>query len=69
MAKKKLSTFERYLTAWVLLCIVGGIALGKSAPEIATALNDFLFYHVSIPIAFCLFFIIYYLFLWTLTFK
>jgi ACR3 family arsenite transporter len=26
-----LSIFERYLTVWVLLCIAGGIFLGKTA--------------------------------------
>ncbi len=55
MTEKKLSIFERYLTIWVLLCIVGGIALGKTTPVIATTLNDFSIYQVSIPIAICLF--------------
>jgi ACR3 family arsenite transporter len=59
MAKKELSIFEQYLTAWVLLCIVAGILLGKVAPTIATALNDFSVYQVSIPIAICLFFMMY----------
>lgn len=59
MTKKKLSIFERYLTIWVLLCIVGGIALGKTTPVIATTLNDFSIYQVSIPIAVCLFFMMY----------
>ncbi len=59
MTEKKLSIFERYLTIWVLLCIVGGIALGKTTPVIATTLNDFSIYQVSIPIAVCLFFMMY----------
>jgi ACR3 family arsenite transporter len=56
---KKLSIFERYLTVWVLLCIIGGIILGKAAPAVATRLNDFSLYQVSIPIAVCLFFMMY----------
>ena len=59
MQEKKLSIFERYLSVWVLLCIAGGIALGKAAPDVATALNDFSIYQVSIPIAVCLFFMMY----------
>jgi ACR3 family arsenite transporter len=59
MAEKQLSIFERYLTIWVLLCITGGILLGKVAPNIATTLNDFSIYQVSIPIAVCLFFMMY----------
>ncbi len=56
---KKLSVFERYLTAWVLLCIAAGIVVGKAAPGVAAALNDFSVYQVSIPIAVCLFFMMY----------
>ena len=29
---KGLGFFERYLTVWVILCILGGIVLGKLAP-------------------------------------
>ncbi|MBV1951406.1 MAG: arsenical-resistance protein, partial [Cycloclasticus sp.] len=59
MSEKKLSIFERYLTVWVVLCIAGGIFLGKVAPSVATTLNDFSIYQVSIPIAVCLFFMMY----------
>ena len=59
MPEKKLSIFERYLTIWVLLCIAGGIFLGKIVPGVATTLNDFSIYQVSIPIAVCLFFMMY----------
>jgi len=57
--EKKLSIFERYLSLWVALCIGGGIFLGKAAPGVATALNEFSLYQVSIPIAACLFFMMY----------
>jgi len=58
------SIFERYLTVWVLLCIGVGIALGKLAPNIATSLDSMAIYVgdapvVSIPIAICLFFMMY----------
>jgi len=59
MGEKKLSTFERYLTVWVLLCIAAGILLGKAAPGIATTLNDLSIHQVSVPIAICLFFMMY----------
>jgi arsenite transporter len=59
-----MSIFERYLTLWVGLCIVGGIALGKVAPGIATYLDSLAISVnnapvVSIPIAICLFFMMY----------
>jgi ACR3 family arsenite transporter len=56
--------FERYLTVWVMLCIGAGILLGKLAPQVATWL-DGLAIHVgeapvvSVPIALCLFFMMY----------
>ncbi len=57
--EKKLSIFERYLTLWVLLCIIGGIILGKLAPGVAVRLDAMSIYQVSIPIAICLFFMMY----------
>ncbi|MFC1800058.1 ACR3 family arsenite efflux transporter [Candidatus Eisenbacteria bacterium] len=56
---KKLSVFEKYLTVWVGLCIAAGIALGRVAPEVAKTLDAISVYQVSIPIAICLFFMMY----------
>ena len=36
---KGIGFFERYLTVWVILCIVAGIALGKIAPGVAKSLD------------------------------
>jgi ACR3 family arsenite transporter len=62
--RKMTSIFERYLSVWVLLCIVGGILLGKIAPGVAQALDGMAIFVngapvVSIPIAVCLFFMMY----------
>lgn len=61
---KGISFFERYLTIWVALCIVAGIALGKVAPGLAKQLDGMAIYVneapvISIPIALCLFFMMY----------
>ncbi len=56
---KELSFFEKYLTVWVLLCIGAGIGLGKNFPGIAIAMDRFSVHQVSIPIAICLFFMMY----------
>ncbi|UCD58434.1 MAG: bile acid:sodium symporter, partial [Candidatus Hydrogenedentota bacterium] len=61
---KGLSVFEKYLSIWVILCIIGGILLGKGAPELAKWLDGIAIYVgrapvVSIPIAVCLFFMMY----------
>lgn len=55
----RLSFFEKYLTVWVFLCILAGIALGRLFPKVALALDAMSIYQVSIPIAFCLFFMMY----------
>ncbi|MBN68816.1 MAG: arsenical-resistance protein [Gimesia sp.] len=61
---KSMSLFERYLTLWVGLCIIAGIILGKVAPGVAQTLDGMAIYVndapvVSIPIAVCLFFMMY----------
>jgi arsenite transporter len=55
----QLSFFERYLTLWVALCIVAGILLGRLFPGVAVTLDGMSIYEVSIPIAICLFFMMY----------
>ncbi len=67
MVKEKnggLNVFEKYLTVWVLLCIVIGIIFGKVIPGVAKYLDGLAIYIgdapvVSIPIAICLFFMMY----------
>jgi ACR3 family arsenite transporter len=56
---KKLSIFEKYLTLWVFLCIVAGIILGRALPDMASVLDRMSVAQVSIPIAICLFFMMY----------
>jgi ACR3 family arsenite transporter len=61
---KGLSLFERYLSGWVILCIAAGILIGKLAPKAASYLDSLAIYVnkapvVSIPIAVCLFFMMY----------
>ena len=63
-ARKMSSVFERYLSVWVILCIIAGILLGKIAPGVARYLDSLAIYVndapvVSIPIAVCLFFMMY----------
>ncbi|MBT3379563.1 MAG: ACR3 family arsenite efflux transporter [Lentisphaerae bacterium] len=62
--RKLTNIFERYLTVWVGFCIVGGIVLGKLAPGLAKTLDGMAINVngapvVSIPIAVCLFFMMY----------
>ncbi|MDD5129025.1 MAG: ACR3 family arsenite efflux transporter [Candidatus Omnitrophica bacterium] len=62
--ERNMSIFEKYLTLWVLLCIGAGILVGKIAPEAARFLDGMAIYVngapvVSIPIAICLFFMMY----------
>jgi ACR3 family arsenite transporter len=43
--------FERYLTVWVALCIVGGIALGQLLPGAFQAIGRMEVAHVNLPVA------------------
>jgi ACR3 family arsenite transporter len=59
-----LSFFEKYLTVWVLVCVAVGIVLGSAAPGVAAFLDGLTIDVsgapvVSVPIAFCLFFMMY----------
>ncbi|MFB2976433.1 ACR3 family arsenite efflux transporter [Microseira sp. BLCC-F43] len=58
-AGSNLSFFEKYLTVWVFLCIAAGITLGRLFPKVAVTLDAMSIYQVSIPIAICLFFMMY----------
>ncbi len=62
--RKMTNIFERFLSLWVVLCIIAGILLGKIAPGVAQYLDSLAIYVngapvVSIPIAICLFFMMY----------
>jgi len=46
-----MSTFERYLTVWVALCIVAGIALGHVMPPVFQAIGSAEIAKVNLPVA------------------
>ncbi|MFC2154759.1 ACR3 family arsenite efflux transporter [Candidatus Altiarchaeota archaeon] len=56
---KKLGVFERYLTLWVILCIIAGILIGELLPSIPQWLSQFEYAHVSIPVAILIWLMIY----------
>ena len=45
-----MSVFERYLTVWVLLCIVVGIALGQFLPSVFQAVGRMEIAKVNLPV-------------------
>ena len=62
--RKMTNIIEHFLTLWVGLCIVAGILLGKVAPGLAKTLDGISINVngapvVSIPIAICLFLMMY----------
>jgi ACR3 family arsenite transporter len=61
-ASKRLAFFERYLTVWVLACMVVGVAFGKLLPEPTSALSKLEFgqgSQVNVPIGVLLWLMIY----------
>lgn len=54
VAEKRLNLFERYLTLWVGLCMVGGVLLGQGAPGMVQTLRTWEFgegSHINFPMA------------------
>ncbi|MCK9506986.1 MAG: ACR3 family arsenite efflux transporter [Pigmentiphaga sp.] len=45
-----MSVFERYLTVWVLLCIIVGIALGQLAPGVFQTIGRMEIAQVNLPV-------------------
>jgi hypothetical protein len=45
-----MNVFERYLTVWVFLCIVAGIALGQFLPSVFQAIGGMEFAQVNLPV-------------------
>lgn len=59
---KRLAFFERYLTVWVLLCMIAGILLGRGLPAWTATLSGLEFVsgsHVNAPIAVLIWLMIY----------
>ncbi len=54
-----LDFFGRYLSLWVALCIVAGVALGQLAPVVPQVLSRFEYASVSIPVAILIWLMIY----------
>jgi arsenite transporter len=46
-----ISTFERYLTLWVALCIVVGIGLGQAVPGLFHAIGTATVAQINLPVA------------------
>ena len=49
-ADAPMSVFERYLTVWVFLCIVAGIALGQLLPGVFQSIGQMEFAKVNLPV-------------------
>ena len=49
-APAPMSVFERFLTVWVFLCIVAGIALGQLAPGVFQAIGRMEVAQVNLPV-------------------
>lgn len=59
MNDKGIGFFERYLSVWVALCIIVGIAVGQLLPIIPETLGKWEYANVSIPIAVLIWLMIY----------
>lgn len=51
--------FQKYLTVWVILCMVAGVLIGRLLPQIPEFLNQFEYAKISIPMAVLIWLMIY----------
>lgn len=49
-SKAPMSVFERYLTLWVALCIIVGIALGQGLPDVFRTIGQMEVAQVNVPV-------------------
>ena len=59
VAIEGMGIFARYLTVWVVLCIIAGVAIGQFLPFIPQTLSQFEYANISIPIAILIWLMIY----------
>ena len=57
--KPGLGFFEKYLTVWVAICIVAGVAIGLKIPAFPKFLSQWEYAQVSIPVAILIWAMIY----------
>ncbi|MBK6265950.1 ACR3 family arsenite efflux transporter [Marivirga sp. S37H4] len=57
--RKQIAFFEKYLSLWVVLCIVGGVLIGHFAGDSMEFLSRMELYQVNIPIAILIWMMIY----------
>lgn len=57
--KSAINVFQKYLTVWVILCMVIGILIGKYLPGVPAFLNQFEYAKVSVPMAILIWLMIY----------
>lgn len=62
MVKNKnngINVFQKYLTLWVLFCMIVGVLIGKYIPIIPSALGKMQIAGISVPIAILIWIMIY----------
>ncbi len=58
-SNKGISFFQKYLTVWVIICMVIGILIGNFLPAVPKFLNKFEYAKVSLPVAILIWIMIY----------
>ena len=56
---KEISFFQKYLTIWVVLCMIAGVLIGKLLPAVPDFFSKFEYANVSIPTAILIWVMIY----------
>ena len=57
--EKSINVFQKYLSVWVIICMITGVLISKYIPSIPAVLNKFEYAKVSIPMALLIWLMIY----------
>lgn len=59
MSEKRIAFFSKYLTLWVLICIILGVCIGVIFPKVPRLMGNLEYANVSIPVAILIWLMIY----------
>jgi len=57
--KKGLGVFEKYLTLWIIVCIIVGLLIGRIFPWLGPMVDEWQVFQISVPIAIVIFLILF----------
>ena len=58
-SRNPITSFERYLSVWVAICIISGVSLGLISPNFFQIVSEIEYFNVNLIVAVCIWVMIY----------